>query len=181
MVVIVVLMVVMTAGIGAGFGIEWSLDRIDMAAKALDHLRYYVIGSNTDAIAQQLHRQMPITQMPSYADEFVGPMGMDFHQLLGLRADPDDAGLHQQPIAVTQPYCLRQVDQYFGSGLRGQNDTASEAVIVVDQHAIDLLAAVPASGGEDLRGFDQNRKYRCAIGRMVAGSQVSSTPSARTS
>jgi hypothetical protein len=27
----------------------------------------------------------------------------------------------------------------------------------------------------------QNRKYRCAIGSTVAGSQVSSTPSARTS
>ena len=26
----------------------------------------------------------------------------------------------------------------------------------------------------------QNRKYRCAIGRLTAGSQVSSSPSART-
>jgi hypothetical protein len=29
--------------------------------------------------------------------------------------------------------------------------------------------------------IDQNRKYLCAIGSTVAGSQVSSTPSARTS
>ena len=27
---------------------------------------------------------------------------------------------------------------------------------------------------------DQNKKYRCAIGKLVAGSQVSSWPSART-
>ena len=32
-----------------------------------------------------------------------------------------------------------------------------------------------------LRHADQNRKYRCAIGRTSAGSQVSSSPSARTS
>ena len=32
-----------------------------------------------------------------------------------------------------------------------------------------------------IRCHDQNRKYRCAIGSTVAGSQVSSSPSARTS
>ena len=31
----------------------------------------------------------------------------------------------------------------------------------------------------DLQGI-QNRKYRCAIGRLTAGSQVSNWPSART-
>ncbi len=182
MVFIVVVMVMAGAPrVRTGLRIEWGMDRIDMAAETFDHLCDNVIGSNADAIAQQLHRQMAIAEMPGDANEFAGPMGVDFQQLLGLGTNPDDAGLHHQSIAVAKPYCLRQVDQYFGSGQRGENDTAPKAMIVVDQHEIDLLAGIPASGGQDLRGVHQNRKYRCAIGRMVAGSQVSRTPSARTS
>jgi hypothetical protein len=34
---------------------------------------------------------------------------------------------------------------------------------------------------EPLAYFLQNRKYRCAIGKISAGSQISNSPSARTS
>ncbi|MBF5094629.1 hypothetical protein F1643_09245 [Azospirillum sp. INR13] len=37
------------------------------------------------------------------------------------------------------------------------------------------------SPGAGEGAYHQNRKYRCAIGRTSAGSQVSSCPSARTS
>jgi len=47
-------------------------------------------------------------------------------------------------------------------------------------HTALLQRAVPQD--KRIRSFaTQNRKYRCAIGNTVAGSQVSSTPSARTS
>jgi len=36
-------------------------------------------------------------------------------------------------------------------------------------------------GDGKMHRHHQNKKYRCAIGSTVAGSQVSSTPSARTS
>jgi hypothetical protein len=56
-----------------------------------------------------------------------------------------------------------------------------------DQHRrggrVDSGAAAGWVGGArpEEAASPQNRKYRCAIGSTVAGSQVSSTPSARTS
>jgi hypothetical protein len=60
-VIIVVIVMVTAAGIRTGFRIERRLDQIDMAAETLDHLPDHMIRSNTDAISQQLHRQMAIT------------------------------------------------------------------------------------------------------------------------
>ena len=59
----------------------------------------------------------------------------------------------------------------------------------MEDHALPRATAVkhvgewPGAGFGARRDLDhaQNRKYRCAIGSTVAGSQVSSTPSARTS
>ena len=85
-------------------------------------------------------------------------------------------------VAVAQPHRLRQIDQHLGARYRCQHDTAAKAAVVVDQHLIDLSRRIPGAGRQDrARTAHQNRKYRCAIGRTVAGSQVSSTPSARTS
>jgi len=57
----VVVMVMVTAdGIRSGFRIERRLDQIDMAAETVDHLPDHMIRSNTDAISQQLHRQVAI-------------------------------------------------------------------------------------------------------------------------
>ena len=68
-------------------------------------------------------------------------------------------------------------------------------LMAVDRHAGDLaavgldellaLSERRAFRGQGRRAWQQlrgqNRKYRCAIGSTAAGSQVSSTPSARTS
>ena len=59
--------------------------------------------------------------------------------------------------------------------------TAAGRKIEIDQHAIDLRYRVPTARRQNAIGAHQNRKYRCAIGSTVAGSQVSNTPSARTS
>ena len=47
--------VLMAAGIGAGFGVEWRFNAVDMAAEAFDHFLNHVILSDTDAIAAELH------------------------------------------------------------------------------------------------------------------------------
>jgi hypothetical protein len=53
------------------------------------------------------------------------------------------------------------------------------ARVVVQGHVVRRTA--PGPGSQDFNDADQNRKYRCAMGKTSAGSQVRSTPSARTS
>ena len=108
-------------------------------------------------------------------------MRVDLHQVFILGTDSDKSCLHTQTVTVPQSDCLRKIDQHFRTQNRFQNDTTSEAAIIVDQDAIDLFCRIPIPGLQDCFRAYQNRKYRCAIGRIVAGSQVSSTPSARTS
>ena len=55
----------------------------------------------------------------------------------------------------------------------------------VRRWAEELEGAAPCDSSAELSagspGADQNKKYRCASGSTVAGSQVRSSPSARTS
>ena len=82
-----------------------------MTAQALDHLGNHMIGPDADAIAQQLHRQMPVAQVPGDAHQFAVLMRVDFQQLFRLGADANDTRFHQQTVAVAQPHRLRQIDQ----------------------------------------------------------------------
>ena len=72
------------ARIGAGLRIERGFDRIDMAAKSLDHRLDDVVGSDADAVAEQLHRQMAVAEVPGNADEFSFVVGVNFQQRFGL-------------------------------------------------------------------------------------------------
>ena len=123
---------------------------------------------------------MPIAQMPCDPHQFAVVMSMNFQQRLRPRPHPNDAALFQhQAVTVAQPYRLREVNQQIGTSFRGQHDPAAMAAIEVDQHLIGRIR--PGARRQNGGCADQNRKYRCAIGSTVAGSQVSSTPSARTS
>ncbi len=102
-----------------------------------------------------------------------------------LRHHADQAPVRQfQPVAVPQPRGVRQVEQDVRPGYRGQHDPSAMAAVEIDQHPVGCGRAVPGAGwmyDRRLQCHAQKRKYRCAIGSTVAGSQVSSRPSARTS
>jgi hypothetical protein len=137
MIVVVIVVVTGAGGIGSGFGIEWRVDRLDMAAKALDHFLDDMVGTDPDPVAKQLHRQMTIAEMPGDADKFPVVMTVNFQQRLGPRADLDDpAFFKSEPIAIAQPHRLRKVDQQLLTRLRRQNDAAAMAAIEIDQHLI---------------------------------------------
>jgi len=53
--------------------------------------------------------------MPGDANKFAMLTRMDFHQFFRLRADPYNAGLHHQPVALTQPHRPRQIDQHLSA------------------------------------------------------------------
>ena len=180
---IVVVMVVMPAAgrVSARLWIERGLNLVHVPAEAFHHVRDHMIGANTDPVAKELHRKMPVSQMPRDANKFGVLMRMDFQQRLRFRAHADDAIFHGQPIAIAQPHRLRQIQQNFHPAYGVQDDPTPMTAIEIDQDLIGFPRRVPGAGRQDMIGTHQNRKYRCAIGNTVAGSQVSSTPSARTS
>ena len=176
-----VVMPTATGRVGAGFRIERCLDFLHVPAEALDHFGDHVIGANTDPVAEQLDRQMPVAEMPSDTNQFIVLMRMNFQQRFRPRSDAHYTVLHRQPIAIAQPHSLRQIEQNFGTGFGRQNDPATVATVEIDQNMIDFMGRIPAASGQDTIAAHQNRKYRCAIGNTVAGSHVRRTPSARTS
>jgi hypothetical protein len=138
--VIVVVMMAGARGVGAGFGVERGLDRIDVAAKAFDHVPDDVIGPNSDPVAEQLHGEMAVAEMPGDADQFTVVMGVDFQQRLRAGPDFDNAAVFQrQAVAVAKPYGLGKVDQELPPRLGGQDDPAAVAAVEVDQNFIDSV------------------------------------------
>jgi hypothetical protein len=148
MIVVVIVVVTGAGGIGSGFGIEWRIDRLDMAAKALDHFLDDMVGTDPDPVAEQLHRQMPIAEMPGDADQFAVVVTVNLQQRLGPRADLDDpAAFKSESVAIAQPHRLGKVNQQLPSRLSRQNDPAAMTAIEIDQHLIDW--ARPGTGRQD--------------------------------
>jgi hypothetical protein len=158
-IVIVVMVVMLPAGIGAGFRVEWCLDRIDVSAEALHHRCDYMIGTDAEAIAEQLHRQVPVAEMPGDADQLAFVMRVDLQQRFRFRTDPDDAAVVEpQPVTMAQPRGLREIEQHLLAAFSRQQDAATMPVIEVDQHVIDFPGNVPASGWQYVPCAHQNRK-----------------------
>jgi hypothetical protein len=135
-----VVMVCDAGSISASLGIERRLNLLDMAAQALDHFLNDVIGPDANAVAEQLHRQMTIAEMPGDAHQFAVIMRVDFEQWLGTRADSNDATILQgEPVPVSQSHGLREIHQEILTSLRYQNDPASMSAIEVDQDLIDRV------------------------------------------
>src|SRR3954451_23383400 len=87
--------------------IEWRFYGVDVATEAFDHVGNDVIRTNANAISQELHRQMPVAEMPGDADQGPVCMCVDLQQWLGAGADPDHAAVVQcQAVTVVQPDCL---------------------------------------------------------------------------
>ena len=70
MVVVIVAMMVPVAAarIGSGLWVEGGLNCFDVAAEAFDHFTDDVVGPDADPIAQKLHGQMAVAEVPGDAD-----------------------------------------------------------------------------------------------------------------
>ena len=124
---------------------------------------------------------MAVAEMPGDADQVGVAMGVNFRQRFRLGHHFDNAAFNREAIAIAEAYGLRQVEQQAVSGRSIKPDAAAEAAIEIHQDLIAFLRCVPCASGKNLCAEHQKRKYRCAIGNILAGSQVSSTPSALTS
>ena len=71
---------VVPARVGAGFGFERRLDLAHLGTQLLHHLREHVVRGDAQEILAHLHRHVPVAEVIGHLRELCG---LDVQQLLG--------------------------------------------------------------------------------------------------
>ena len=151
-------MMLAAMGVGAALGIEGRHDGGHGGAEMGDHLLDHVVAADTQAIAEELGRQMTIAEMPGNAQEPVTAGGGDLGQRLQRRLDGDDAAiLELEPVAVAQGHRLGEVENEFQPARPGHCHAAAVALVVVEQHPVGRLGRSLA-GGKKAGGADHGAR-----------------------
>jgi hypothetical protein len=153
--------------------LERSARARDGQAQALDHLAEHVIGEKAQAIAHDLDRDVPIAEMVSR-----------LRDQQGIVAAASSSDSSAATISTSRPSSRRSRSPP-RSTRPALDDQGGLAAARRAARAIGSCSARRSPGGpsghrQHCCGV-QNRKYRCVIGSVAAGSQTSNSPSARTS
>src|SRR5271166_1935193 len=123
-------MMVGGAGIGAGFRVEGGLQSGDLAAEAGHHFSNHMIGADAQSLAGDLHRQMPVAEVPCNAQQICVTGGDDFKQRLSGGANAKiAAALQFETITLDEMMGARQVEQI---GLPRSRHEANAAAMPVE-------------------------------------------------
>jgi hypothetical protein len=116
--------------VGADFGIERGVECGQMAAETRHHLGDDVIGADAQPVARDLQRQMPIAEMPRYAQQCDVVFGLDFEHRLCCRANTDVAAIFEfETVALGEMMHAWEIEQ---KCLTGIGDQANAAAVSVD-------------------------------------------------
>lgn len=152
------------------------------AAEAPEHLQDHAIVTNPDRLAQDLRWYVTVTEMPGDTDEMHRVPAPNVDNALGLRLHQHRAAVAEcKSIAIGQAGGPGQIQQEFTSRKRSHRDAAPMPLVIVELDDFGIGRRVVDDGICDGPIHCQYRKYRCASGSSDAGSQVSNSPSARTS
>jgi len=95
--------------VGALLRIEWRVNRSEPRAEPAQHILDHMIAANAQPIADDLHVDMPVTDVPGKPRQFVAVGGGDFDQRLRPADDANNAAVvEHETIAVAQSGRLRQ-------------------------------------------------------------------------
>ena len=99
-------------GIDAAFRIEWRLDGERAPAERLGHRLDHRIAANAQPLADDLHRQLPMTEMPGDSRHMRQIVAANLGQRLGRRHHFDQPAVVQhQSIAAAQRQLLFEIEQ----------------------------------------------------------------------
>ena len=150
----------MVVAVGAGLGLERRFDLRDARAELARHLLEHVVLGDAQEARPDLQRDVAVAEVVGNARKLGR---FDVQQLLGRGHDFYLAPVgRRHPVAATQYAAARQ-------------DERDLLAIISLRPQAAFLALL------ERQGQFQNRKYLCAMGNTLAGSQTSSSPSARTS
>lgn len=151
--------------IGATFRIESSEDRRDRCTEPLQHFLDDVIITDTQPIAEELSRQMPVAEVPSDAHEIGRAHGSNFQEALGNSLDQDQAPvLKLKGIAVLHHGRLLEVEQENGLADTPHHETAAMTVVALESKRIGRRSG-PGTSGKDASGSDHGMSVLTDGGR----------------
>lgn len=159
--------------IGAAFRMERSIDRHDIGAELDQHVLDDMVAADTQAIAQQFGRQMPVAQMPGEAQQMGAVLAADLDQRFRRCLDGNDAAiLQQQAVAMLQRDGAGQIEQELGPAFRGHGDAAPVPRIEIKHDGVGR-GLRPKSGGIDGNGAGHtvNSSWRLA-GNVASNSNA---------
>lgn len=152
-IVIVALMsvaVIMASGmlVSAAFRLEPRLDAMHRSSEAAHHLLDHRIGLDTQAVGQNLGRQMPIAEMPSDTAQMMRIVGGDLrYRFIGGRDRDDAAVIEHEAVAVHEASRLRQVEQEDEIAFGSHGDAAAMTSIVRQLDiVVSRIARTPRGG-----------------------------------
>jgi hypothetical protein len=151
--------------VGAMLWIEWHFHRREPRAEPAQHVLDHMVTANAQPIADDLHVDMPVADMPGEPRQFVTIGRGDFDQRLRPAGDAHDAAVvEHETVTVTQCRRLRQVEQEGRAALAGQNGTAAMALMRIERNLIDGAGAVPLACDLDcMRAFHSAHQAYCGF------------------
>jgi hypothetical protein len=91
----IIVAVSMSARIRARLWVERGFHSVCVSTQLKDHIGDHVVGADADAVAEKLHGQMSIAEMPGDPHQLGRAMGVDFQERLRLCDDADDVAIRQ--------------------------------------------------------------------------------------
>ena len=140
------------------------------------------IVANDDALRFDLGGEVTIAEVPGERRQVQGIATADFEKLFPFRPYLDQPTIiKDESIAVPEIGCRGKIEKKSQARVALHRKTATATIVIIERDPVGRRASPHSPSLNFLRPHDQNRKYRCAIGSCCAGSQVSNSPSARTS
>ena len=149
-VIVVMVMMAVVMLVGATLGIKRRFDRFKPCTKAAQHIFDHMIAPDAQPLADDLHVDVTVADVPGEAREIVGVGSGDFNERLRPADDTDDrAVVEHKAVAVAQRCGLRQIEQKFCAALTAQHHPPAMTLMRVERNRIDGAPLIPVSGGFD--------------------------------
>jgi hypothetical protein len=125
------------AEIRAALGVEWRFDLGRLGAESAYHLLDHVIATDAQPFGHDLHRQMPIAEVPGNLHEVHGVAATDLEQWLRGRDHLDQPPVFQhQRIAAAQCDHVGEVEQKLQAAGAGHRHAPPMAVVEFEHDRI---------------------------------------------
>jgi hypothetical protein len=160
--------------VGAVLRIEGRLDRCEPGAEATQHVLDDMVAADAQPVADDLHVDMPVANMPGEPRQLLGVGGGDFDERLrGADNTHDGAVIEDKAVAIAQGQGVRQVEQKPGTTLAAQDDAAAMPLMRIERHGIDGIGGVPMTGGFDFaRVLHDRTSLRSSARRRASDSRT---------
>jgi hypothetical protein len=165
--IVIAVVVVVAAGIGAALGVERRVEVRCPGAQPPHHVLDHMVAADHQPIAVEHGRQMPVAEVPRDANEVAQIVAADFSERLGRGDDFHlPSILQHQPIPLPQPVGLFEIEQEFKRALGAHDDAPTVPAIEIEADAGDGRHVVTTTVFHD--GHSANHgQFRIFKGRWI--------------